>query len=320
MENDIVNQPNEIINNKKCYSCGKIFRTPADLLKHKNRKTPCLIQEIAPENVNNPNRCIFCNKVFSKKENLTRHLKTCKIKNGGMDMLVDKVRYEQEIRILKEQREQDKKEIEQKDIEIENKLTEKDEQIKLLREEMDALKKAIMPQQQQITNNTQNTTNYNAPVVNITINNYQKPTTEGLTITQEELAGISKLSKFLLQKLYFNPELPQNHCMYLVNKKDKSLLLYDTDWRIVTGENTGEVIKTINGVVAEQGGTLVNGKHGPYFGQDPHFIKLPVPVQQKIIGFNTYSDQLSTDDAYEVFLGGRDTVLNTIRAAGCKLI
>ncbi|SIP85722.1 Zinc finger C2H2-type/integrase [Pacmanvirus A23] len=318
MENDVVNQPIEIINNKKCYSCGKCFRTPADLLKHKNRKTPCLIQEIAPENINNPNRCIFCNKVFSKKENLTRHLKTCKIKNGGMDMLVDKVRYEQEIRILKEQREKDKKEMEQKD-------KEKDEQIKLLREEMDALKKAILPlplqqqQAQQITNN-QNTTNYNAPVLNITINNYQKPTIDGLTITQEELAGISKLSKYLLQKLYFNPELPQNHCMYLVNKKDKSLLLYDSDWRIVTGENTGEVIKTINGVVAERGGTIINGTQGPYLGTESNFVKLNQCDKQKIFNFNTFTDQLSSDDAYEVFLGGRETALQTIRAAGCKLI
>ncbi len=299
------------INNKKCYSCGKVFRTPANLLVHKNRKTPCLIREVPPEQVNNPNRCIFCNKIFKQKQHLTRHLATCKIKNGGMDMLVDKVRYDQEIRILKEQREQDKKEMEKRD-----------EQIKLLQEEMEVLKKVITVQPQpQIINNTNNTINSNnTNNINITINNYQKPSITGLTITPEELVGISKLSKYLLQKLYFNPELPQNHCMYLVNKKDKSLLLYDSDWRIVTGENTGEVIKTINGVVAERGGSLINGPVGPYSGSDAQFTKLNPVDKQKIFNFNTFSDQLSTDDAYEVFLGGRDTVLNTIKAAGCKLI
>ncbi|SIP85841.1 Zinc finger C2H2-type/integrase DNA-binding protein [Pacmanvirus A23] len=312
MDEPIINQPNNEINNKKCYSCGKVFRTPANLLVHKNRKTPCLIREVPPEQVNNPNRCIFCNKIFKQKQHLTRHLGNCKIKNGGMDMLVDKVRYDQEIRILKEQREQDKKEMERRD-----------EQIKFLQEEMEALKKAIVvPTQPQIVNNT----NYNAPVntnnntINITINNYNKPTIDGLTLTQEELSNISKLSKYLLQKLYFNPELPQNHCMYLVNKKDKSLLLYDSDWKIVTGENTSEVIKTINGTIAERGGTLVNGVHGPYSGVESQFTKLNPADSQKIFNFNTHTDQLTSDDAYEVFLGGRDTVLKTIKAAGCKLI
>ncbi len=308
----------------KCYNCGKVFKKASDFERHKNRKTPCLIREVAPEQANNPNRCIFCNKVLSKKEHLTRHLKSCKIKNGGMDVLVDKVRYEQEIRILKEQ-------MEQKDKEIGNKLTEKDEQIKQLIEvqqaqaaELEALKKAItlpaIQSAQNITNNTINNINNINNTVNITINNYQKPTIAGLTFTQEELANISKLSKYLLQKLYFNPELPQNHCMYLVNKKDKSLLLYDSAWRIVAGENTSEVIKTINGTIAEQGGTLINGPQGPYSGTDSQFTKLTPSDRQKLFNFNTFSDQLSTDDAYEVFLGGRDIVLSTIKAVGCKLI
>ena len=102
MENPPVAPDNEEINNKKCYSCGKIFRTPNDLNRHKNRKTPCLIREVLPEQVNNPNRCIFCNKILSNKSHLTRHLNICKIKNGGMEILADKVKYEQEIRILKE--------------------------------------------------------------------------------------------------------------------------------------------------------------------------------------------------------------------------
>ena len=85
-----INEHPNPINETKCYSCGKEFTSTRDLLRHKERKTPCLIREIQPEQVNNPNRCIFCNKIFSKKENMTRHLKTCKIKNGGMDILVDK--------------------------------------------------------------------------------------------------------------------------------------------------------------------------------------------------------------------------------------
>lgn len=82
-------------NNKfKCHNCGKSFADDTHLQRHKNRKTPCLIRDISPELVNHPNRCIFCNKIFVQHQSLTRHLKICKIKNGGMDILVDKVKYE----------------------------------------------------------------------------------------------------------------------------------------------------------------------------------------------------------------------------------
>ena len=103
------------IDNKLCIDCGKKFRTPADLLKHKNRKTPCLIKELTPDHINNPNRCVHCNKIFSKKENLTRHLGVCKIKNIGADIV--NVGYEEEIRLMKEkdrQKDEKIKDIEEK--------------------------------------------------------------------------------------------------------------------------------------------------------------------------------------------------------------
>ncbi len=90
------------IDNKKCYSCGKMFRTPTNLKDHKDRKTPCVIREIAPEQIANPSRCIYCNNIFSKKSNMIAHLQVCKFKNVGNDVLIDKVQYEHEIRILKE--------------------------------------------------------------------------------------------------------------------------------------------------------------------------------------------------------------------------
>jgi hypothetical protein len=303
MAEPLINRIVEEENNKKCYSCGKVFRTPANLLAHRNRKTPCLIREVPQEQINNPNRCIFCNKVFVQHQSLTRHLKICKIKNGGMDILVDKVKYDQEIRILKEQHLADKKE--------------KDEQIKQLREEMDALKKAIITPQAP----AQTINNYNAPVFNIIINNYTQPTIEGLTISPEELTSAAKLSKLLLQKMYFNPDLPQNHCMYLQNRKDKSLIIYDKgSWRSVTGANVPEVITNLNNTMAITGSQLINGDLGPYRGSDLEFMKLSQPDQFKLQEFNRYRDQLTHDDAYEVFLGGREAVLGTIRAAGCKLV
>lgn len=295
-------EANGQLDNKKCYNCGKVFRTPANLLAHKKRKTPCLIRNVTEEQKLNPNRCIFCNKIFSKKENLTRHLKSCKIKNGGMEILVDKVRYEQEIRIMREQ------------FEIERKA--KDTQIQKLTERLDALEQSKAITQQII--NTVN--NYNAPI-NITINNYTQPTLEGLKITADELNAVTKLSKFLLQKMYFNPDLPQNHCMYLQNRKDKTLILFaDNNWNMVMGDNVSDVIRKLSDTVYVRGTQLINGANGPYAGEDNKYLALPAGNRGVLEQFNTGIDSLTRDDAYEVFLGGRDIVLSTIKAAGCKLV
>ena len=87
----------------RCDLCGKVFRVPAEYQRHKNKKTPCLIVEVAPEQINNPNRCIYCNKTFVQKQTLTRHLNSCKVKNGEVKVPNDNVKYEQEIRILREE-------------------------------------------------------------------------------------------------------------------------------------------------------------------------------------------------------------------------
>lgn len=123
------------IDNKKCYNCSKNFRTPAELQRHQKRKTPCLIREITEADKNNPNRCIYCNKVMSKKENLNRHLTKCKVKNGGIQTLYDKVKYEETIRIMKEEQERKDQERERKDQELNErirKLEEREERLKAL--------------------------------------------------------------------------------------------------------------------------------------------------------------------------------------------
>lgn len=109
------------IDNKKCYNCGKEFKLVTDLQRHKNRKVPCLIQEIALVHVNNPNRCVHCNKILINKSSLVRHLKVCRIKNSNMNIPDKKHIYEQNLRILEEKSQQ------------------KDEQIKLLADRLSKL-------------------------------------------------------------------------------------------------------------------------------------------------------------------------------------
>ncbi|QYB17371.1 hypothetical protein PV-S19_0007 [Pacmanvirus S19] len=98
---------NKIID-KTCNLCGKKFNLLTDLQRHKNRKTPCVIIDVLPENINNPNKCNLCNKIFSTSGNLRKHSKICKV---VIEPIIIENQHEQEIRILKEQNELLKNEI-----------------------------------------------------------------------------------------------------------------------------------------------------------------------------------------------------------------
>ena len=209
------NLPVVEIDNKKCYICGKSFRTPAELLKHKNRKIPCLIREVKPENADNPNRCIHCNKILSRKENLVRHLKNCKIKNGGVEIPLDGVIYEPDLKIpdlktpdlktpeLKTPEEKNVYEIQllkEQNIKMERRLEELEEKInKIIRHPI-------------VTNNTtNNTTNNNNNTVNNTINimmdSNNPASIEHIVLSLSDAIIDQRLSRILFEKIHMNPEI-----------------------------------------------------------------------------------------------------------------
>lgn len=187
---------------RKCFSCGKVFNSVKDLVRHKGRKTPCIIREITPEQEVNPNRCIYCNKIFSKKEHLTRHHKICKIKNGGLEILADKVRYEQEIRL-------------------------QNEKIQKLEAAVEELKKQIAVPQHvqnaQIINNT-----------NITINNYLSPNYKFLL--DEGFFGelfkkrLVQTAMEIIPVLWFNKKHPENFSCFINNKRDECFTYNGVKW------------------------------------------------------------------------------------------
>jgi hypothetical protein len=295
---------NQHFNDKKCYNCGKEFKYIKDLERHKDRKTPCLIRDVTPEDMRNPNRCIFCNKIFVNQFTKDRHYKVCKIKNGGMEILVDKVIMEQEIRNLKEMLKEKEESDKRRDTEFANFKKQMEEKFNNM---------VITPQPAiNITNNNNLNLQFN-------INLYTNPSVDKLKITLDEIINYDKVSKLLFKKMYFNPDLPQNHCMYLVNKKDRSLLLNDEEgWRIVSGDNLETVIQKLSNVIALKGSDILNALGNP--GSDELFMSLPPTSRDKIIQFNMLKDMLSKDDAYEIFISNRDIVYETIRNSGCKLL
>jgi uncharacterized C2H2 Zn-finger protein len=91
------------VDNKTCINCMKVFQTPADLERHKNRKEPCVIRTISDADKNNPLRCQHCNKLFTNNSHLTRHYKKCKIKNNKIPNVCNNVNFEETIKTMQEQ-------------------------------------------------------------------------------------------------------------------------------------------------------------------------------------------------------------------------
>lgn len=80
----------------RCEKCNKIFNHKGAFNKHKNRKTPCEPIQGNPMENTPKNTCHFCYKKFKNKYNLKNHFNVCKIKNGGMSLLFEKIKLQDE--------------------------------------------------------------------------------------------------------------------------------------------------------------------------------------------------------------------------------
>jgi hypothetical protein len=309
------------VNNTKCYNCGKDFKHPAQYERHKNRKTPCLIREISPEKKLDPKRCIYCNKILSTIFNLNKHLKTCKIKNGGTDILVDKVVHEQRQKIRALEAKNEILEIKNKDLE---------DQLEDVWTRFDEVEVKISQQSpQQLTNITNNNTmNINIQIVQP--RNYDDPCTEGLMPTPEELvqaSGEKSLIFYNLKRIYFNADKPENHCAFVSNKKTKTLIVFKNgNWETHEGPNSRTAARVLL-CAADRYSHRVAEHYG---ADNAVFDKLPGPAQTVIKEFTRATSNLpdgtrledifSLDDVYDIALSGREIVRGNILANGCKSI
>jgi hypothetical protein len=299
-------QPNDQLEQYKCFSCGKDFKYQSHFERHQNKRTPCLIREIPDKDKANPNRCIYCNKIMSRKPNLIKHLKTCKVKNGGMDILDDKVRHEQEIRILKEQRTASDKQI--ANLEQQNAVIKQQNDMIL-----DKLNKLDTNQTKNVTNNTMNgNVNNTVNNVQIVLNNFQTPNLDGITITPEELIGIDNLPRYMLIKIYCNQDKPENHSIYFPNKKEPRVLFYDRlQWQSYTGEALKNKLTMLSNTNYLSSRELFFGPRGMVANDDEElFEALPGAVKNIIIE-QLQKVQISHEDILEALLGAKAMIEKT---------
>lgn len=289
---------NDIKEDRHCFNCGKTFAKPAHLIRHKHRKTPCLIQEI-PENDIAPNRCKYCNKAYQSKSTLTRHYKTCKIRNGGMEMLMRKVSKEEE----NEQKTMMKQMMAMMQTQ-QNMMKVQQEEILNMKKKMETM--VIAP----TTSNSHNNTNSHNQ---ITINNYLTPNTEGLTLDKSTLDNYSNLSYAVLDNIYFNAEHPENHSFYVSNKKEKELMVYTNcdkksefndlkmKWKMLTTDKDREMfVRDLQNTILKDGTKIVNGM---YNNDTDTFAALPKDLRDRIIEFNG-GERLKEKEVIQIALKG----------------
>ncbi len=221
--------------NYTCLRCGYETTIKTILVRHLSRKNKCIptnydvdIEHFKQyilegkhtedylisikKSKNNPkkdseskteHKCAFCEKYYSTKSNLYKHFKKCKERKKDEEV---KSSMTELVHIFNKQLEKRDKQI--------------DEQNKQIQE---LIKKAG------INNSTVNIQN------NIKLLNYNKTDTSHLT--DNDILKCLNHSNFcipyLIEKIHFDTEKPENHNVYISNLKNNHIMLYDVNkWKL----------------------------------------------------------------------------------------
>lgn len=160
--------------------------------------------------------CKYCNKKFKHVQSMYRHIKYNCNKNNDEDL-------KELVRLMNLQLDQQRRQMIQKDKELEYQKQQNEKQQRQIDKLMDKL------QVPQITNNTTNIQN------NIQLLSYKDTDLSHLT-NKDYMNAIKKVSfcvKEMIEKIHFNPNKPENMNIYISNMKDKYIMVYeDGNWNI----------------------------------------------------------------------------------------
>jgi hypothetical protein len=248
--------------NYQCYRCGYTISNKSKIINHFNRKSSCNpvlnniylddykeyilnglsyeeYQEITKDKSNISQKsvknqsnfeCSFCNKKYVHNQSLHKHLKTCKEKRQEEEVKESMIEL---VKLLNKKLEDKDKKLENKDKELdkqnrkfEKELTKREKELdKNFKMELDKRDKQIFEliKKAGISNSTINVQN------NIKLLSYSD--TDRSHLTDKDILKCLKHSNFcipyLIKKVHFDVNKPENHNVYISNLKNKYVMMYD---------------------------------------------------------------------------------------------
>jgi len=186
-----------------CEVCKKIFSRKSHYVYHLHRKFPCT--EITQNSTDDPKsklECKYCQKVFSRKDALIRHNTKCKNNNDKLEQLIEKI-------------------------------TNLESEVKLLRSENKLSKKT-----KGNINGDHNVQNVQSIDINITPHGKEDLSSLTRSDFQKIFRRCFNSVPELVQKVHFDKSKPENHNIYISNKRDKYANVFN-------GEKWDEIEKDI---------------------------------------------------------------------------
>jgi hypothetical protein len=224
---------------KKIILCGEICLEDDDKCVEENLSvcaTSCLGVVVGKEMLKGDEEediCNYCKKSFKYNYLLRRHYKNCKMYNSELNVLLEKNKLlESENKLLKENM-----------VEMKDNYDDDVEEFKSIIRK----KNYMIKHGGGYINNSNNTTNmstinsYNTNSMTMNINNYKEPSLTHLT-NKDYRDCIHAIGKPyfipLLNAIYFNEDVPENHSLYCGNPRSKSISLYSDKWNQVDANET----------------------------------------------------------------------------------
>jgi uncharacterized Zn-finger protein len=226
---------NGLINDKTCPLCKKVFHSITDLQRHKDRKKPCVINEIPENQKNNSYICTYCNNTYTTNGNLVKHQKSCKDKNKKVENPIDNIEIDQEIY----ENDEDNHSRENKTLRHRVALLER--KVENMQETIDKLQEMI---EKIMISNAHTINNDNSITNNITnhihINNYLEPSYKHL-LGEDGFANerfiklfnqkLTQTPNCILNDIWFNADVPENLSVYLKDKSNGDVMvMHNNRW------------------------------------------------------------------------------------------